>query len=654
VPTPDTIWTYLAAITVFLVVLAVPGGLIGVAAGLRGWALAGLAPLLSYAVIGLAGPWLHFVKLPFDVWTAAAFTALIAGAAYGLRRFGLRRGEPAEAAEPVVWSRRAHLAVLGCVLIASALSVYVFVAASHGPDEVIQRWDTVFHANGIRYIADTGDGGLYGMSTINWYDPGGAQFYPNAFHLVGALVYSLSGAMIPTVLNVLNVPIAAVFALAMVALIRQFGGRAAFAGAAAVISAAATTGAYESVSSGLQPYALCVVLTPLAAVAVQRFLAKPGFDSGTVLALSAVGLLAVHSSALFGGIVFSAALLVQRWVTREGKVGRDLLRLLPVMAAAVVVAAPMVLGAIGVTSSGYPYTPWASHLKVPEALSELVQFREVLPNAQTLLSVLLVLGVLSVWTLRRMRWVLASGVLISAMFVAIACFGDLPWVVSFSRPWWNDRYRLMALAAIPLCLLAAHGVAEIHRWLGLAASRWAWLRSKPGLSGRLAVVGAVLMLVVGGLLSNGFYAKSNETAVSYAYDNGWPGATELPISKDELTAMYVLEKMGIGPDEKVLNDRIDGSAWLYAITGIHPVAGHYDPGVQPKDAAYLALHFRDYDTDPEVRAAVKRLDIHHVLLGHGAISPELRRAPGIANLDGLDFLRRDYSNPHAVIYTIIK
>jgi hypothetical protein len=651
VPTPDTFWTYLGAISVFLVVLAVPGGLIGVAAGLRGWALAGLTPLLTYAAIGLAGPWLHFVKLPFNVWTAAAFTALIAAAAYGLRGLGGRGREPAEPESPPAdWSRLAHLAVLGCVLIASALSVYIFVSGSHGPDEVIQRWDTVFHANGIRYIADTGDGGLYGMSTINWYDPGGAQFYPNAFHLVGALVYSLSGAMIPTVLNVLNVPIAAIFALAMVALIRQFGGRAAFAGAAAVVSAAATTGAYESVSSGLQPYALCVVLTPLAAVAVQRFLSKPGFDSGTVLVLSAVGLLAVHSSALFGGIVFSVALLVQRWVTREGKVGRDLLRLLPVMAAAVVVAAPMVLGAIGVTSGGYPYTPWASHLEVSEALSELLQFREVLPNPQTLLAVLLVLGVLSVWTLRRMRWVLASGVLISAMFVAVACFGDLSWVVSLSRPWWNDRYRLMALAAIPLCLLAAHGAAEIHRWLGLAASKWTWPRSKP----RLAIVGTVLMLVVGGLLSSGFYVKSNETAVSYAYDNGWPGATELPISKDELTAMYVLQKMGVGPGEKVLNDRIDGTAWLYAITGIHPVAGHYDPGVQPKDAAYLALHFRDYDTDPEVRAAVKRLDIHHVLLGHGSIQPGLTRAPGIANLDGLDFLRRDYANPHAVIYTIIK
>lgn len=655
-PPPDTSWTYFGAVALYLGVLAVPGGLIGVAAGLRGWALAGLAPLLTYAALGLAGPWLSVIGLKYNVGTAAACTLLLAAAAYGLRRLGLRRGWSAAEPDrpPVDWSRGAHLVVLGFVLVATALSVIVFLRGSAGTGAIFQRWDTVFHANGIRYIADTGDGGLFGMSTVNWYQPGAAQFYPNAYHLVGALVYSLSGATIPTVLNAITVPIAGIFALSMVTLVRQFGGRAVLAGSAALVAGAATTGAYESVSSGLLPYALCIVLTPLSAVAVQRFLAHPAPDSGMVLALAAVGLLAVHSSALFGGILFSLPLLVQRWLTREGKVGRDLLRLLPVMVGAVVVAAPHVLGAIGVTSSGYPYTAWASGIKVSEALDELRQFRQILPTAQPWLSVLMVLGLLSVWTLRRLRWIGLSAVLLSAMFVLVACFGGLSWVISFSRPWWNDRYRLMALAAIPLCLLAAHGLAELQRWIAKGFSYWGRLRSRPRLAMRLGVSGAVVVLAVGGVLTNGFYAAANATAVGYAFNNGEPeDVGQPPVSVDELTAMYVLQKMGVGPNEKVLNDRIDGTAWLYAITGIRPVAGHYDAGVPPKDAAYLALHFRDYDTDPEVRAAVKRLDIHHVLLGWGAIQPGLMRAPGISNLDGLDFLRRDYVNPHAVIYTLV-
>jgi hypothetical protein len=645
VPPPDTFWTYFGAVALYLGVLAVPGGLIGVAAGVRGWALAGLAPLLSYAALGLAGPWLSVIGLKYNVGTAAACTLLLAAAAYGLRRLGLRRGWTSAEPErpPVDWSRAAHFTVLGFVLVATALWA------------IFQRWDTVFHANGIRYIADTGDGGLYGMSTINWYEPGGAQFYPNAYHLVGALVYSLSGATIPTVLNAVTVPIAGIFALSLVALVREFGGRAVFAGSAALVAGAATTGAYESVSSGLLPFALCIVLTPLSAVALQRFLKRPGPDTGTVLALAAVGLLAVHSSALFGGILFALPLLVQRWVTREGRVGRDLLRLLPVMAGAVVVAAPHVLGAIGVTSGSYPYTAWASGIEVSEALNELLQFRQVLVSAQWWLTVPMVIGLLCVWTLGRLRWLGLSAVLLSAIFVLVACFGGLSWVISFSRPWWNDRYRLMALAAIPLCLLAAHGLAELQRWIAKAFSYWGWLRSRPRLAMRLGVAGVAAVLAVAGVFTNGFYAVANATAVGYAFNDGEPEDVGLPaVSVDELTAMYALQKMGVGPNEKVLNDRVDGTAWLYAITGIRPVAGHYDPGVPPKDAAYLALHFRDYDTDPEVRAAVKRLDIHHVLLGYGAIEPGYVRAPGISNLDGLDFLRRDYVNPHAVIYTIIK
>ncbi len=32
----------------------------------------------------------------------------------------------------------------------------------------------------------------------------------------------------------------------------------------------------------------------------------------------------------------------------------------------------------------------------------------------------------------------------------------------------------------------------------------------------------------------------------------------------------------VPPGERVLNDRGDGSAWMYALTGVKPVAGHYD------------------------------------------------------------------------------
>ncbi|WP_326567621.1 DUF6541 family protein [Amycolatopsis rhabdoformis] len=669
-PAPDTLGTYLVAVVTYLAVLAIPGGLVGLAAGVRGWALAGLAPLLSYAITGLAGPWLAIVKLPYNVFSAAVCTVVLAAVVYGIRRLLMARGwlKPGAEEPPIEWSKRAHWAVAGCVVVAVGLSVAVVLSARGGTTAVFQRWDTVFHANGIRYIADTGDGSLTGMGTVNWYPQG--SFYPNAYHLVGALVYQISGTSVPVTLNAITMPVAGLFALSMVALIRQLGGRAVYAGCTALVAAAATTGAYESVSSGLLPYALGIVLTPLTAVALHRFLVRPGFDTGLIVALTADGLLAAHSSALFGAVLFAFPLALQRWyrslrrkpvdgVAADVAAWRvilgDVLRMLPVLVLSGVLAAPQILGAIGFTSSSYPYYSWNSNLPVPLALKLLVTFQQVLSRPQIWLTVLLALGTLMFFTLGRMRWVLLSAIGLSGFFVLVTCYGYLPWVVSLSRPWWNDRYRLMALAAIPLCLLAGHGMAELQRWIARLASSGSWVRSRPRVLARAGLVTAVVVVAAMAVLTGGFYRNANATAVSYLYYNGPEGEVTPPVSADEIAAMEHLGTMGIPSQEKVLNDRMDGTAWMYAIAGVHPVAGHYDGGgnVDP-DAVYLAMHFRDYDTDPRVRAAVARLDVHHVLVGSGTIRKDTPIAPGLHGLAGKDFVRVDYRNPGAVIYTIVK
>jgi hypothetical protein len=669
VPAPEDFWSYFTAVVTYLAVLAVPGGVAGWAAGLRGWALAGLAPLLSYAITGLAGPWLAIVHVPYGPLSVAACTLLLAAVLHGLRRLAVARGWMTPGAEepPVPWTRRAHLAVGACVAIAVGVSIAVVVSGRGGTTAVFQRWDTVFHANGIRYIAETGDGSLTGMGTLNWYPDG--SFYPNAYHLVGALVYQLSGTSIPVTLNAVTMPIAGLFALAMVALVRQLGGRAVFAGSAALVAGGATTGAYESVSSGLLPFALGIVLTPLAVVALQRFVVRPGVDTGAVLALSATGLLAAHSSALFGAILFALPVVVQRWYRAlrgravdgvpEGRAGwrvagGDVLRMVPVMVAAGLLAAPMILGAISFTSGSYPYHAWGSHMAVWKALAMLATFKQVLPVPQIWLTVFLALGVFTLVRLRRMRWVVLSAIVLSALFIVVACFGGEDWVISLSRPWWNDRFRLMALAAIPMCLLAAHGMSEAQQWLAKVASGRAWVRARPWLTGRVGLVSAVLLVVAMGVLTGGFYRAANAKTVSLLYYNGLPGEVVPPVSADEINAMDRLATLGIPADQKVLNDRLDGTAWMYALTGVHPVAAHYDAGVVPLDADYLARHFRDYDSDPQVRAATQRLNVHYVLIGSGTIRRDTPIAPGLQHLDGHDFLQVVYRNPGAVIYRIVK
>jgi hypothetical protein len=203
-----------------------------------------------------------------------------------------------------------------------------------------------------------------------------------------------------------------------------------------------------------------------------------------------------------------------------------------------------------------------------------------------------------------------------------------------------------------LCLRAGHGLAELQRWFTRAASALPWVRVRPRVPARLGLASAIVLVCALATVTNGFYTSANATAVSYAFHNG-PDAedTPTPVSGAEVAAMLEMGRLA-EPGEMVLNDRKDGTAWLYAISGVRPIAGHYDPGMAPPDARLLANHFREYATNPQVRAAVERLDVRHVLLGSGSINPDLRRAPGLRDLEGLPFLEKVFSNSDAVIYEL--
>ena len=123
------------------------------------------------------------------------------------------------------------------------------------------------------------------------------------------------------------------------------------------------------------------------------------------------------------------------------------------------------------------------------------------------------------------------------------------------------------------------------------------------------------------------------------------------VSHDEAQAMRVLATL-VPPGERVLNDRGDGSAWMYAIAGVLPVAGHYNASRIGPDAFTLAGNFRDYPVDPQVREAVARLGVHYVMLGRGFVREDYRRQWGFRGLENKPWLEEVYRNPDAVIYRI--
>jgi hypothetical protein len=662
-----------AVVAVYLVVLWLPGGIVGALLGLRGWVLAAAAPVLTYFVVGVGGPLGSALHLRWSPVAAVAWTLVAAAVAFGLgrtawiRRATRRRAaaegprsdvdtEPAggrrlppwltatraDVEEPAErpWTRTAEVA-LALVVLGVTVAGFVTIADGMGdPSTVPQDWDALFHAGGIRYLADTGDASLYGMAQLNWY--GAAPvFYPNAYHLLGAVVYQLTGAPIPLVLNALSALMPGVMALSLVALVREFGGRAVTAAYSTIIALGATMLVYDNLWRGpLLPFTVGAVTTPVLIILLHRYLRRPALGTGAVFASAAVGLLALHPSTLFGAVLFAVPMLVQRWWRRSALIVPDAVRLALPVVAAVVLGAPMLLGALA--SSGQTLTfDWPATYETSRAVGSLLTFQHDVGGPQLSLAVPLWIGLLTFRRLGPLRWLLGCAGLLGFLFVAAAAYDNV-WVTRITSPWWNDQYRLAALAAIPLCVLAGHGLAELQRWLGAVAAR-ARLRVTP----RVSAVLGVLVLAVLGVLSDGFYTSVNATQVSRGYFHDTRGT----VTRGELAAFAELGRL-VGPGERVMNDRGDGTGWIYPMAGVHPVAGHFVSDSISPDARLLGERFTRYDTDPDVRAAVQRLNVRWVIVGNGFVREDAYRETGLWNLAGRPFLTEVFRNDDAVIYHI--
>jgi hypothetical protein len=91
---------------------------------------------------------------------------------------------------------------------------------------------------------------------------------------------------------------------------------------------------------------------------------------------------------------------------------------------------------------------------------------------------------------------------------------------------------------------------------------------------------------------------------------------------------------------------------MYALTGVKPVAGHYDAYRTGPDAQLLAAKFNQYPNDPAVRAAVQQLGVRYVQLDAGFLRGDATREPGLRDLMDAPWLTTVYRNPDVVLYEI--
>ncbi|HLU57638.1 MAG TPA: DUF6541 family protein [Pseudonocardia sp.] len=636
-------------VALYVLVLWIPGLALGALAGLRGWTLAAAAPLLTYAVAGLFGPLFAALGIAWSPMSAGLLLVVLCAVGV-LGRYLLRqRLGPPEPAGPPTWSLAAHAGVAAGLAWIVVVGGTVIWSGLGQLNAIPQDWDAAFHANGIRWIADTGDSSLTGMAKVNWYAADVEVFYPNAYHLVAAVVLRMTGADIPTVLNAHTVLLPGMGALTIVALVHRFRGRALLAVTAAGCSIAITS-FYDMLWRGpLLPFVTGAVLMPLAAVLLVDVLDTAGWrqvGKGLLFGAGLLAMIALNPATLFTAAIFTFPALVQRWAGRPRLLLREPLVVLAAGAVAALMSLPQVLGSIG-SASGEPVHDWPAELTQSEAFGELLGLAHDGLRPQWWLVLVAAIGLAALGRLADLRWIFASGFAFGTLFV-LAASSDEPWVNAITRPWWNDQWRLVGMCVVPIAVLGGHGLAELQRH---AATRIRTLADKvgagpPALAGTASTaVATALVVVLFVVATDQLYLGRNVARMRLAAPDG-PVVSSL-----EADAMRVLATL-VPPDQRVMNDRGDGSVWMYALAGVHPVAGFYNFSGVDEDALLLNERFNRYPVDRSVRAAVARLNVTYVMLGRGFVRTDWRRAPGLLGLEDAPWLQTVYRNRDAVIYRI--
>ena len=214
----------------------------------------------------------------------------------------------------------------------------------------------------------------------------------------------------------------------------------------------------------------------------------------------------------------------------------------------------------------------------------------------------------------------------------------------FSDLFYSDPRRLSAV--VTLLLAAAVGIAVFT----IVAAAAAGVRRLVGRGGQRAwYAGTAIAVVAVCVLSAWHYFPRHKFLFGEKYD-------AVIVDAKDLEALAYLATLPGARETIIGNANTDGTAWMYAVAGLHPLWTHYDFPFQ-QGPGYHRFNFwafaDDADTDPRVAEAVEALNIRYVVTS----TPVVR---GLAVPDGLGSLDRSrswekiYDNGGARIYKWVR
>ncbi|MBA3417690.1 MAG: hypothetical protein H0U09_03130 [Geodermatophilaceae bacterium] len=631
----------------YAVVLFLPGLLVALAAGLSRWTAFAAAVLISYGITATAGPLTAALGLTWTPVSALVATAVLAGLCFVLRTLWRRRAAAARG-EPVTETaadRSGTLVVAAGVAVAAVVGAVVVLAAIGTLGAINQDWDAAFHANTVRFIIASGNADPGALSLLN--DSENPDFfYPNAYHALAAIVGQLASVEIPVLLNAQTVFLPGIAGLGLAALIRAHGGRVALAAVVPLLLVSFSGFPYDLLWRGpLLPYATGVALIPGFMVLLTETVTSRRPGAMVVSAVAAVGLLGLHPSAALSGAIFAIPLMVIRWLSRPAAVAKEAATLLVVAVIAAVVGLRFALGALSVGGTA-DIQDWKANQSPGQAVGDLFLLNHGRVGPQFWLVALLLVGVFTLSRIRGLWWWLAGTAVFVGGFVAASAYDEL-WAETITGPWWNDRWRFVALVVLGLAVVAGNGAVVLADAVVRLGHR---IPRGRALSPRVFVGAAmVVVLALFGAASGGFYVSANAERMSMLYG---AGPTVTPGEEDAMAELASL----VGPGERVMNDPGDGSPWMYALEDVVPVFGHV---IAPRaysdigpDQTLLLSSFRCMDSNPDVREVIEKYDITYAYVGTGYVRSTFTRVPGLLLLSQVQSLDLAYVGQGTAIYRV--
>lgn len=634
-----------------VLLLVVPGAIVGWAARMPVPTAVAVGPALTYGVVALAIVPFGAVGIPWNAFTAFFALLIVTAVSAGLPRLANRvRDRDAEALS--ISRGPALVAALGVLLGAAAIGLAAVKGLPHW-QSIPSTWDAVWHANTVRWILDTGQASPTHMGELRNVETHDALYYPSTFHAVASVYSQLTGTA-PTSAYTLNAVAAAVWLFPVSAAIltwkllrARFGQwqTAAAAATAATLSASFTAIPYVEFDTASMPnmaaYGVAVPSMALVMSAVGHRERIP------LAVLALVGVFSVH---ITGGVV--AVLLIVAWwlldtLWRPVRGRRsDFLSLVAIAVPTLGVLLPQFLGVLQQAEIIEGHAFITHEGKKRGLIDALVQHTRHLNDfpIQWVLVVLAGIGGL-ILLYKRVWWPLIVwfGLVVCIVHSSAPIGGPVGALIGkFSDLFYSDPRRLSAVVAMLLAPAAGLALFVLVDGAVQGIRRLATQgRGRPAIWHGATAAALIGIAVVTALC----YVPRHKFLFGEKYDS-------VMIDQKDLEAFAYLATLPGARDTVIGNANTDGTAWMYAVAGLHPLWTHYDYPVQQGPGYHRFVFWAyadDADTDPRIAEAVKALDIRYVLTSTPVVL-KFAMPDGLVSLDKSQSWEKIYDNGEARIY----